>query len=202
NDLAARTKNTVLVVAGNHAEYAENSRCLKIAAIINMFNEADIIEPVVRHLFEQGVDVHLVDNWSSDGTYEIGRDLLADGVCSSLLRFPDKATTDYDWSLQLDHTAQYAASLDADWIIHHDADEIRLSPWSNVSLARGIEYVDYLGYTAIDFTVINFFYTEDGEISKFQPEQSRWFDWGRQPSDFVQVKAWKNLTCVNLSLSG
>src|SRR5262249_40486081 len=80
NNLVARTKDTVLVVAGNHAEYVENSRRLKIAAIINIFNEADIIEAVVRHLVEQGVDVHLIDNWSTDGTYEIGRELLAEGV--------------------------------------------------------------------------------------------------------------------------
>ena len=197
-----RAKNTVLVVAGNQAEPVESSRHLKIASIINMFNEADIIEPVVKHLVQQGVDVHLMDNWSTDGTYEIGQDLLAKGLCSRLQRFPDRPCSDYEWALQLDHTAQYAASLDADWIIHHDADEIRLSPWPGLSLGQAIEYVDSLGYTAIDFTVINFLYTDHENASKFDPTQIRSFTWGRELADFIQVKAWKNLSRVDLATSG
>jgi len=202
NNAVDSTKSTVLVVAGNEAEYVESPRRLKIAAIINVFNEADVIETVVRHLASQEIQVHLIDNWSSDGTYELGRNLVALGFCSKISRFPDQPSSDYEWARQLDHTAQYAASLDADWIIHHDADEIRLSPWPNVPLARAIEYVDGLGYTALDFTVVNFFYTDDGKTGKFVPEQLKWFEWGRHPSYFVQVKAWKHSPDVNLSVSG
>ena len=38
----------------------------RIVAIISAFNEGDIISQVIRHLVENGVNVYLIDNRSTD----------------------------------------------------------------------------------------------------------------------------------------
>ena len=82
------SKNTILAIAGREATLKVPNSRKSVAAIINVFNESDIIEHVVRYLADQGVQVHIVDNWSTDGSYEIAKSLLENGLCSNVIRFP------------------------------------------------------------------------------------------------------------------
>jgi Glycosyl transferase family 2 len=202
SDDSQGTKNTVIVLAGKEAEFTAPRRRTKTAAIIHVFNEVDILENVARYLCDQDIDVHLIDNWSTDGSYERGQELVRVGICSRISRFPDRPSAVYEWERQLKHTQQYAASLDADWIMHYDADEIRCSPWEKVPLSRAIDFVDGLNYTAIDFTVINFLFTDESAAETSTIEDLRSFEWGRHPAYFQQIKAWKNLSIVDLASSG
>ena len=52
----------------------------RVVAIISAFNEADIISPVIGHLVENGVDVYLIDNHSTDDTAEQARPWLRKGL--------------------------------------------------------------------------------------------------------------------------
>jgi SAM-dependent methyltransferase len=97
NNNVAMSKNTILAVAGKEATYLQPDRLKSVAAIINVYNEADILEHVVRYLNDQGVHVHIVDNWSTDGSYEIATTLVDQGACSNVVRFPVEPSTDYDW---------------------------------------------------------------------------------------------------------
>ncbi len=192
NNNLDRAKNTVLAIGGREATLVRNRPSLSIAAIINVYNEEDVIEPVVRYLHSQGVAVHIVDNWSTDNTWNIISALLNDGLCANALRFPDQPGHEYHWAALLQHTAQYAKGLNADWIIHYDADEFRSSPWRNATLAEAVTFVDSLGYSAIDFTVLNFAFTDTAHQSTFSPDTMRFFDFGRHGAHLAQVKAWKN----------
>ena len=195
-------KNTILTIAGIEAEPKAISGDFRVAAIINVFNEIDIIKPVVNHLAGQGIEVHIVDNWSDDGSFELCQRLLKKNLIKNLLRFPDIKNNDYEWAKQLEHTAEYAAQLDADWVIHHDADEIRCSPWQSFNLFQAIKFVDSQGYNAIDFTVIDFRFTNDYELN-FSPDEFDFFEFGRHPSYHEQIKAWKNYhKAVDLVTSG
>jgi glycosyltransferase involved in cell wall biosynthesis len=196
------TKDTVIGLVGREAEFTATKGRNKIAAIVHVFNESDILEIVARYLRDQGIGVHLLDNWSTDGSFELGQKLVRSGICSHISRFPDEPSEHYEWGRQLEHTAKYAASLQADWILHYDADEIRCSPWKGVDLSSAIGFVDSLNYTAIDFTVINFLFTDGSAAERQGLEELKWFDWGRHPSYFQQVKAWKNLSVVDLISSG
>jgi len=193
-------KTTTLAVAGREALRPDASRPARVAAVIHAFNERDIIGEVIDHLLSQGVEVHVFDNWSTDGTFEYvceRGDVFAE-------RFPDAPTTQYCWHDQLAHTAVYGATLDAEWIIHHDADEIRYSPWRGVRLADAIGRVAELGYNAIDFTVLDFRYLEDapGSTPPYQANLNL-FEFGRRPGHFQQVKCWKNMgMSVDLASSG
>ena len=203
NSLSA-AKSTILAIAGREAEYVPVELNLRVAAIIHVFNEFDIIEATIRHLIREGVEVHIIDNWSDDGSFELCERLLAEGLITNLSRFPDHPSSHYKWTEQLKHTEDYAQKLSADWIIHCDADEVRLSPWPTVTLLDGIKFVDSLGYSAIDFTVLNFFFTDCVAYDhEFKPANFVEFDFGRHSSYLWQIKAWKNLGVkVNLSASG
>ncbi len=199
HDLA---KNTILVIGGVEAEFRRPERTLSVAAIVSTFNEADIIESVLRHLQSEGVETHVFDNWSCDSTFEIVNRLMQEGVCKSVKRYPEEPSPQYEWSRMLEHHAAYGSRLEADWILHNDADEIRVAPWPLVKLREAISFVDLLGYSAIDFTVINFAFTDESSEFIFDPESLKFFDFGRQAPDLQQIKGWKNRQAVDLASTG
>jgi len=194
----------ILVVAGHEALASRPVTRPRVAAIINLFNEADVIEEVVLHLAEQGIEVHLFDDWSTDGSFEICQRLVESGHCRVLSRNAHGPGKDYKWMKILQRAQEYAQSLTADWIMHCDADEIRYSPWPDLTLQDAIGWVDSLGYSAIDFTVMNFFYTNHTDASPSQKlDRFKHFAFGRQSADLNQIKAWRNPKLpVDLASSG
>jgi SAM-dependent methyltransferase len=199
-----QVKSTILTVAGIQAARPTSARpSFRVAAIIHTFNESDILSEVIDHLNCQGVEVHVFDNWSTDGSWEQINELLRLGKIRHAERFPHKNLDEYRWSLQLEKTAEYSEKLDVDWVMHHDADEIRCSPWSGVSLKDALAQVNSLGYSAVDFTVIDFrFLTCHPQVSKSYQNNLNHFEFGRKPGHFKQIKAWKNAAKVDLSSSG
>ena len=198
-----RAKTTLLAVAGTHAVCGSRYADISVAAIIHTYNEADILPEVVEYLVSQGVAVHVFDNWSTDGSWDIICQLRRLGKVTHAERFPERSSDNYQWQIQLEKTAEYAATLDAQWVMHHDADEIRVSPWKEVTLRDALAKVDQLGYNAIDFTVIDFRFIHNRPEPKppFQTALTH-FEFGRRPGHFSQVKCWKNEGKVLLSKSG
>ena len=198
-----RAKSTILTISGTQAGVGPRFPLQKVAAIVHGYNEADILPEVFRHLRQQGVDVHYFDNWSTDGSWETALDFHRSGEVVHLERFPDRPGDQYRWHDQLAKTTEYARTLDANWILHHDADEIRMAPWENVTLREAISWVDSAGYNAIDFTVLDFrFLSATPQPSPPFQESLTQFEFGRRPGHFVQVKGWKNRRKVVLADSG
>lgn len=198
-----RVKSTLLALSGRFAHPCrENITKRKVAAIIHGFNECDILPEVVRHLHQQNVEVHYFDNWSTDGTWENAQHLKSAGLLTHVERFPDKPTEQYEWHEQLKKTEQYARTIDADWVMHHDADEIRVSPWNNLNLCESISFIDGLGFNAIDFTVIDFRPCKNIEFASHFQDNLTHFEFGRRPGHFKQLKCWKNTQTVDLASSG
>src|SRR5262249_29705618 len=109
----------------------------------------------------------------------------------------------FDWTRILERKASVARTIDADWFIHHDADEFRESPWRGMALVDAVARVDAAGYNAIDFASLDFWPTHD----RFRPGDDvraafqRYAD--REPYDRLQVRAWKNTgDTVDLVSSG
>src|SRR5262249_7491581 len=107
----------------------------------------------------------------------------------------------FDWDRILRRKAQLASELDADWFIHHDADEFRESPWADVTLKEAISRVDALGYNAIDFASLDFRPTDDefrgGDIRAAFPLYSDGASY-----DKVQIRCWKKCADVDLASTG
>jgi hypothetical protein len=176
----------------------------RVAAIIIAYNEADIIVPSIRGLLDQGIAVHVVENWSTDATYE-----LAKTFCShehfTLERFPtDGPSRVYDWHALLQRAETLSGEIQADWFFFQDADEIRKSPWPGLGLREAFYRVDAAGFNCVDDTLLEFHPVDNsfpagGDLEGHLP----WFEFGRRPDQFNQTKAWKNLGHpVSLAESG
>lgn len=164
-------------------------RCL---AIIAAYNEADVLESVVRHMQAEGVDVYIIDNWSTDGTYELTQQLVSEGLAAGTERFPDEEPAHSEWSSLLHRKAEVAVEFRADWALHSDADEIRTSPWPDLTLRDGLAVAGAMGANAIDFTVIDHPPVSDGFVSGDDVARALpAFHFGVRPGHFKQVKAWR-----------
>jgi glycosyltransferase involved in cell wall biosynthesis len=165
----------------------------RVAAVMAFFNEADVVVPAAEKLLAQGVEVYLIDNWSTDGSYEAVAQELGPRL-AGLERFPaDGPAESFDLHSLLSRKEQVARTLRADWFIHCDADEIRESPWPGVPLRDAIYRVEREGFNAINHTVLEFHPVDNG----FRPgtdfeDYFRYFSFAAHGSHFIQVKTWKN----------
>lgn len=177
----------------NHDSYIPKS----VAAIIIAHNESDILEDCLRHLHAQGVTTYLIDDESTDTTEEIASSLLKDDILAGYQRSGLPEDCEERWTELLSLSRQKAQTLEADWIIHHDADELRESPWEGISLRQAISMIDGLGYNCIDHTVIEFlFYQEPDSAPNHEPSPSpvkrlNRFRFPSHRANFTQLKAWR-----------
>ena len=190
-------KKTILAIFHGSRMYRRDtagSTDFRVVAFMTAYNEADIIFHSVSRLIQQGVDVYLIDNWSTDGTVAAVESLLGKGLIG-IEHFPvDGNTGTYDWSKLLARIEELARTITADWFIHHDVDEIRESPWPELRLRDALNYVDHAGFNAVDHTVIDFRAIDNGFSlgDDFGTYFTKW-EFGRRPGHFQQIKAWKNL---------
>jgi glycosyltransferase involved in cell wall biosynthesis len=169
-----------------------------VAAVIPTYNEADVIAHTLGYLLDDGVGVYVVDNWSTDGTPEIARRVGQQrGGLLGLERFPPEGPSPrYDLRRILGRVEELGTQLDADWLVLHDADERRRSPWPGVGLRDALFHVDECGFTCVDHITLTFWPT-DGSNSHYgrrDVEQVlRYFEFSDHPGHFHQRRAWKNL---------
>jgi hypothetical protein len=168
----------------------------RIVAILPAFNEEDVIGSVIQHYVQDGVEVYLIDNCSTDGTAEIARQWLGNGVIN-IERFPDdvggteRAKKEYMWGEILRRNEVLAAELGADWYIRADADEFRVGPWPGISHAEAITLVDALGFSAVQSEVLEFRPTDGSFPAGGDPRD---FIHHYEPAEFANtlwVKGWK-----------
>ena len=147
----------------NNIGLPASSDSLTVVAIVAAYNEADIIDQVVRDLITQGVQVYLLDDGSTDGTVEAVEHYVGSGVVGieRLEHGEGDAGARFYWERILFRKAQIAQHIDATWFIHHDADEFRESPWFGVPLREAIAQVDRLGFNAIDAASFDFWPVDD-----------------------------------------
>lgn len=99
---------------------------MRLVAVSIVKNEADIIEPFVRHSLAW-VDHHLIfDHDSTDGTREILRALQHEGLPITLFR--DDAPGHLQQARSNHLTRLAAQAHGADWVLPLDADEILVGP--------------------------------------------------------------------------
>lgn len=178
---------------------------VRVVAILAAYNEADVIGQVVADLIAQGVDVYLLDDGSTDGTVAAVEPLVGRGVLRIEPLTSARATPpeSFDWERILRRKTDVAREIDADWFIHHDADEFRESPWRGVALRDAIQRVDAAGYNAIDFASLDFWPTHDRFRAGDDVRAAFTHYSERAPHDRVQVRAWKNTgASVDLASSG
>lgn len=193
------------------AALAEPQPPFRALAVMPAFNEADVIGPAIGALIAEGVDVYLLDHRSTDDTVAVATPWLGRGLVR-IERFPDESGAGFDerngtemvWTDILRRVEQVTGEVAADWYLFVNADEFREAPWPQTTLADGLREVDELGFSAVNFELVNFRPTPqdafpDGadvrEHLRFYEPPGRF--------DLSQIKAWKGQAePVNLHAMG
>ena len=173
---------------------------MRVIALLATYNEQRFIRICLEHLLQQGLEVYLIDNQSSDATPDIAREYLGQGLLR-IETFPRNGV--YRWRPLLQRKAQLACELDADWFMHVDADEIRLPPPDHATLSTAFQVVEQAGYNAVNFQEFTFTPTvesPDHDHPDF-PRTMRWY-YPFLPISPHQVKAWKKTVPIDLDSSG
>ena len=135
------------------AEVGTSARPLRVVAVLATHNEERFIAACLENLFRQGVQVYLCDNGSTDRTVEIAQRHLGAGLIG-IEHIPHDGT--YRWESLLRRKEALFRELDADWLMHVDADEIHLPPPGHATIADALAMVDALGYEAVEFEEFTF----------------------------------------------
>jgi glycosyltransferase involved in cell wall biosynthesis len=131
---------------------------MRIVAIIQAYNEERFIGGCIEHLREQGVDVYLVDDASTDNTVAIAERYLGHGLIAIEQLPPHEIHNQLEVCRRKERLAE---RLDADWLMHHEVDEIRVSPTRGQSLAAALREIDEAGYNAVNFQEFTFIPTRE-----------------------------------------
>lgn len=158
-------------------------------AIIPVYNEADILPSVLTHLEQQGCDVYVLDNWSTDLSPE-----LRERIGGNVERWPVERPTMYEWTAILSRIEEIALHRGKGrWVIFHDADEIRRVPgdWSSLTLAGALQIATITGYNAVGFRVRTFVPTDNLWKAGGNPERHfRYYRDEHVDHSLPHIKAW------------
>ena len=162
---------------------------MRVVGIIATYNEELLIRACMEHHIAQGIELYLIDNGSTDHTVAIAQEYLGQGL-SGIEMFPREGN--FELRKLLQRKQQLAMSLEADWFIHIDADEMRLPPGPSQTLIEAIEAVDKAGYNAINFLEFTFvppIEAPEHTHADFQ-KTMRWY-YPFLPRSLHQVNGWK-----------
>lgn len=174
---------------------------MRVVALLAIRNEELYLSRCLEHLFNQGIETCVMDNGSTDRSLEIANSYQDKGVFR-IERIPFNG--EYDWCKILRKKEQLACEIEADWFIHHDADEIREAPLPYETLVEGIADVDRQGYNAINFNEFVFLPTNNNESYEGTDyvETMRYYYY-LLAKPLFRVNAWKKTgVSVNLTDSG
>ncbi len=130
----------------------------RVVALLAIRNEALYLPRCLEHLYQQGVETCIIDNDSTDESLKIAKQYMGKGV----FRIERQPYMGYfDLVEQLQMKEKLAEEIEADWFIHHDADEILEAPQANMTLQEALTDVDRLGYNVVNFEEFVFLPADD-----------------------------------------
>ncbi|HEU4930544.1 MAG TPA: glycosyltransferase, partial [Pyrinomonadaceae bacterium] len=201
----ARSANRTAMVNGTETAVSRpDNSDFRVVALMSAYNEEDIIAPCLDYLIKQGLEVYLIDNWSTDSTVEFASQFLGKGLIA-IEKFPHEGPpSHYLWKDILSRLGQITEEIKADWFLFQDVDEIETSPWPGFSLRDAILKVDRKGFNCIDFSMATF-YPVDNNFAVGADFQAyfKYFEFTDRPGQSIRTRAWKNLgRRVSLAESG
>ncbi|HEY0383575.1 MAG TPA: glycosyltransferase [Candidatus Elarobacter sp.] len=119
-----------------------------VLAIVCTRNESVHVTRCVRDLIDEGIDVVLIDNESTDDTVAKARPFLGKGL-RAIETMPWRGV--FSLSEQLRRKAAIAAAAPHDWIMHADADEGFEAPPGLGAMRAALETVQTAGYNCVNF---------------------------------------------------
>ena len=140
--------------------------------MLPVYNDEDIIEEVIEHLISQEIPLVVLDNGSTDGSYEICKKFVGKGI----IELKQFKTSSYKWDLILRMLYDMALVHSPDWVMRSDSDEFLESGLKNTTLKEAIIQADNEGYNLIQFDAFQFFMTDnDNESAKSIKDKLRYY---------------------------
>jgi hypothetical protein len=165
---------------------------LTISAILAVHNGAQTVGQVLKHLAANAIDVHVLDDGSTDRTPEILQEHLGAPV-ASITTQPFGGV--FQLAEQLRWKAGVIETLTSDWVIHVDADEILESPHDGQSLRAFIEFWDNAGFDVLDCDEFVFVVVSEAERHRsadFRATMRRYYHYA--PPGLQLHRAYRRLT--------
>jgi glycosyltransferase involved in cell wall biosynthesis len=162
---------------------------VRVVAILATFNEARFIAGCIEHLRAQGVDTYVIDNESTDDTVAIAERYLGAGVIG-IETLPRTGASDLE--PRLARKEELALSLDADWLMHVDADEFHVAARPRRTLAQAFAEAEQAGFNAVNFIEYTFVPTAeqpDHDHPEFAKTMRSYYPF--VPSFPHRLNAWK-----------
>ena len=157
---------------------------MKLVGMIPVFNEEDIIEEVIKFHLSQGLELVILDNGSTDNSYEICRKYLGNGVLK-LERYQSKF---FRGHVIFRILYDIALTTSPDWIVLIASDEFLESGIKDFRFKDAILKANNEGYNLIQFDRFDFFMTDkDNEFAKETRKKLIYYSY---QDDFL-YRAWK-----------
>lgn len=144
---------------------------MKAIAFTYVRDERDILPWTVRHMLDQGLDVWVIDNWSTDGTWEWLIEETARWQGRLYVeRFPERPAEWFDLRSINGHIELLSRQLGTlyDWRVIFGADEVLTSPWPGIGLLQGLEIAGETS-NVVDFEMAMFHPVDDGWTPEVDP---------------------------------
>ncbi|MEZ5490787.1 MAG: glycosyltransferase family 2 protein [Gammaproteobacteria bacterium] len=174
---------------------------MRAIAIIAVRNEIAYLDNLLQHLVKNNIDFAIIDNDSTDGSEKVPFRTEFRNNLAAFEQIEYKGY--YDWITLLQAKEKLYKSLDSDWIIHHDADEIMHSYVPNETLHQAIVRISNSGSNVINFDEYVFLPVEqdyEPSCGKTQPLRYYYFF---EPEPLRLMRAWKSsLDVSNVNTGG
>jgi len=156
-----------------------------VLGLMAVYNEADIVGQVIQHTINQGLDLVILDNGSTDGSDEICRKYVGRGV----LEVERTVSEVYDPIFILRRLEEMAQTHSPSWLAIIDSDEIHEPPLPGLTLKQAIEREDKLGYNLVQSNCFEFWPTPlDDKGQKDPVKRIKYYIW----SDDFHFPFWRN----------
>ena len=170
---------------------------MKVIGMLSVFNDEDIIREVIEDLLSQGLELVVLDNGSTDNTFQICEKFQGRGI----LQLKQFKTENFIYNLNLLLRMLYDMALteSPDWVLRSDSDEFFESGIPKKNLKEAIEQVDLEGFNLVQFDLLDFFMTDDdNESAKSIKEKFPYYSWH---GDYL-YRAWKYFPGITIGYAG
>jgi glycosyltransferase involved in cell wall biosynthesis len=173
---------------------------ISATAVIASRNDGAYLGCCLRNLVENDISFVVIDNDSTDGSSEICRRSEFAGHLVDVVDLEYEGA--FSLSRQLEKKMEIVGSIESDWVIHLDVDEV-LHPYQDgVSLRQALDRIDAAGWTVVNCDEFVFLPVDQDYVPDLAGPQPLLHYYFFEPSRPRLMRAWRRTSNLSLLASG